>query len=92
MSSIDEFRQEVMSEPSLQAELSTLAGKSQDELIAGVREIAAKHGFTLAETDIRTAVELHNGSTRNRDLNEAELEGVTAASGCDPKLYLQSFF
>jgi hypothetical protein len=80
MSQIDEFKEKAMKDPSLRAELSTLAGKSRSELITGVSAIAGRHGYSLSETEIAAAVDREIERTSTRDLNEQELDRVAAAS------------
>jgi predicted ribosomally synthesized peptide with nif11-like leader len=78
MSQIEEFKEKAMKDPSLRAELSALAGKSRGELIGGVSAIASRHGYTLTENEIRTAMDRQIESTRPRDLDEKELDQIAA--------------
>ena len=81
MSQLDDFKQKVVSDPSLRAELSTLAGRPRGEFIGGVSAIAARHGYALSESEIGAAMDQQLAAGKPRDLNDAELDQVAAASG-----------
>jgi hypothetical protein len=80
MSQIEDFKKKAMQDPAVLAELSTLSGKSRDELIAGVRAIAARHGYSLSESEISTAIDQYLEGGKPRDLDEADLEKISAAA------------
>jgi hypothetical protein len=94
MSQIDEFKEKAMKDPSVRAELSTLAGKSKGEFIGGVGAIAARHGYALSENEIATAIDEQLAAGKHRDLSEAELDHVAAGMGelCGPVYRPESWF